>query len=154
VPAASWPVPGVALAAWSRPGEASLVVYRALPVPGGQSADDLAEGLVNRLSNLPGLRVVARRTELIGRVTAARVEVVAPGTGEALVPSGTGTPIAPEGIQIRPTRRVMLGVARPSDTLWLVWHAPESSADVLEAELAATLKTLHIDGGSVSSRSY
>jgi hypothetical protein len=154
MPATTWPVPGVALAAWSGPGDASLVVYRSLPVPGGQSADRLAEGLANRLSNLPDLRVIARRTEPIGGALAARVEVVAPGTGDALVPSGTGTPIAPEGKPLRPTRRVMLGVVRPSDTLWLVWHAPESTAETLEIAVQTSLKTLRIAGGRSSPRSY
>ena len=52
----SVPVPGTPLAAWSGPagGAASLVVYRALPIPDG-TARGLAEGLANRLTNLPGI---------------------------------------------------------------------------------------------------
>src|SRR5215218_9436653 len=52
-------VPGTPLAAWSGPagGTASLVVYRALPIPDG-TAKALAEGLANRLTNLPGYRVL------------------------------------------------------------------------------------------------
>ena len=111
-PPASWrqvepspgKVAGVPLAAWTGPDGASLVLYRSLPAPGG-SAKMIGEALANRLANLPGLTIVVHRTEPVGQVTAARVEVVAPGTGNALAPSGTGTPIGPAASRSCPLAR-------------------------------------------------
>ena len=86
---AKWMVPGTALAAWSGPDGSSFVVYRTLWVPGG-SAEMLAEALGNRLENLPGLKLLVKRTETLAGVAAARVEVVAPGTGDSLAATGLG----------------------------------------------------------------
>src|SRR5206468_136750 len=111
-------VPGLAMAAWTGPDGSSLVVYRTLPIPGG-SAATIAEGLANRLENLPGLHIRVRRTETVAGTTAARVEVVGPGSGDAMAPSGAGTPIAPAGKPLTPTHQVTLGFVRPGDTLYL-----------------------------------
>jgi hypothetical protein len=135
-------VPGVPLAAWSGSEGSSLVVYRTLPVPGG-SAATITEGLANRLENLPGLQVRERRTETVAGLSAARVEVVAPGTGDALAPSGVGTPVAPAGKSLLPTRRVILGFSGPVETLYFTWHIPESSYDRIAPEVQATLDSLH-----------
>ena len=75
-----------------RPGRAPpvarlLVVYRALPIP-----DGTAKGLAKAspcLTNLPGYRVVGRRTETWSGLEAARVDAVAPGTGDSR-PPGSG----------------------------------------------------------------
>lgn len=136
-------VPGQALAAWSGPEGASLVVYRDLPVPGG-SASMIAEALANRLDHLPGLTIRERRTEAVAGTTAARVEVTAPGTGEALAPSGAGTPIAPEGRSLVPTRQVTIGFVRDDATIFLRWHAPESSYERIRADIRATLDSLRL----------
>ena len=48
----------------------------------GASAEMLAEALGNRLENLPGLKLLVKRTETVAGIPAARVEVVAPGTGD------------------------------------------------------------------------
>jgi hypothetical protein len=147
-------VPGVPLAAWSGPDGSSLVLYRSLPVPGG-SATMVAESLANRLENLPELRLLVKRTEDLAGTAAARVEVVAPGTGDALAASGLGTPIAPAGKTLAPTRRVVLGFARPGQTLYLAWHMPESSYDRIAPEIQATLETLRFtSSGELSSDSY
>ncbi len=148
-PPASWrpvepsahQVPGVALAAWAGPEGSSLSLYRTLPVPGGSPAM-IAEALANRLENLPGMRVVVHQTEKVGETTAARVEVVAPGTGNALAPSGAGTPIAPAGKTLVPTRQVTLGFHRPDATLFLTWVVPESSYDRIAPDIKATLETV------------
>jgi hypothetical protein len=136
-------VPGVLLAAWSGPEGSSLAVYRDLPDPGGSPAT-IAEALANRLENLPGLTVRVKRTESLGGSTAAHVEVTAPGTGDALAPSGVGTPIAPEGKQLVPTRQVTIGFVRHDGTFYLRWHAPESSYDRIAPDIRATLDTLRI----------
>ena len=115
------PGSGSALAAWAGPGR---LVAGALPHAAGTRrivGRMIAEALANRLENLPGLRLVVNRTEKVGETTAARVEVVAPGTGDALAPSGTGTPIAPAGKTLVPTREVTLGFHRPDATLFLTW---------------------------------
>jgi hypothetical protein len=134
-------VPGVSLAAWTGPDGSSLVLYRTLPAPGG-SAKMIGEALANRLSNLPGLKLVVHRMETVGEVSAARVEVVAPGTGDALAPSGTGTPIAPTGKSLLPTREVTLGFHRPDATLFLTWNIPESAYGRLAPEINATLESV------------
>lgn len=143
VAATTWPVPGTPLGAWEGPGGSSMVVYQSLPVPGGR-ASSIAEGLANRLENLPGLRVVSRGTVDVGGTAAARVVAVAPGTGDALAPSGTGVPLLPAGKAMTPTRRVVVSVPREADTLSVVWHAPEAQAEALEARVRATLKSLKV----------
>jgi hypothetical protein len=141
-----WMVPGVRVTAWSGPEGSSFVVYQTLPIPGG-SAATLAEGLANRLENLPGLEVRDKRTETVGGMTAARVEVVAPGTGDTLAPSGAGTPIAPAGKSLVRTRQVTIGFVRTEATLYLRWHAPESSYDRIAPDIRATLDSLHLAAG-------
>ena len=148
-PPASWrPVkpdaskaPGVTLAAWTGPDGSSLIVYRTLPAPGG-SAKMIEVALANRLASLPSLELVAHRTETIGEMTAARVEVIAPGTGDALAPTGTGTPIAPPGKTLFPTREVTLGFHRPDATLFLTWDVPESSYARVAGDIKATLESV------------
>ena len=148
-PPASWrpveptasQVPGVPLAAWTGPDGSSLVLYRTLPAPGG-SAKMIAEALANRLENLPELRLVVHRTETVGETTAARVEVVAPGTGDALAPSGTGKPIAPAGKTLIPTREVTLGFHRPDATLFLTWDDPRVVVRRIAPDIKATLETV------------
>jgi hypothetical protein len=134
-------VPGVPLAAWTGPDGASLVLYRTLPAPGG-SPTMIAEALANRLENLPELRLVVNRTEKIGETTAARVEVIAPGTGGALAPSGSGPPTAPAGKTLIPTREVTVGFHRRDATLFLTWNCPASAYARIADEIKATLETV------------
>jgi hypothetical protein len=148
-----WSVPGTPLAAWSGPGGASLVVYRTLPGPAVQSSD-LVVGLANRLENLPGLRVLSRRTETVAGLEAGWVEAVAPGTGDAFAPSGTGTPFVAKGVELKPTRRVSVTIPRAADTLTLVWHAPEADSSTLEASVRETLSALKVDQGRLSTNTY
>jgi hypothetical protein len=149
----TWPVPGVPLAAWSGPHGASLVVFRSLPIPGGTAAE-VAEGLANRLEHLPGLQVMARGTESVAGATAARVEAVAPGTGDALAPSGTGVPRARPGQALVPTRVVVIGIPRQGDTLFLTWHAPESAAESTRREAETMLRGLRLVDRPVAHSSY
>jgi hypothetical protein len=151
-PRTTWPVPGDPLAAWSW-GKGSLVVYRGLPIPGG-TAEAIAESLANRLTNLPEMRVERKTTETLDGQRFARVEVVAPGTGAALAPTGIGRPVAPDGQTLIPTRRVTLGFVRGADTLYLTWHAPESEHERLEEQIDRTLRGLKVAPSSQSSSSY
>lgn len=122
-------------------------------MPGG-SPTAIAEALANRLENLPGLTVRAKRTERIAETVAARVEVTASGTGDALAPSGTGTPVSPAGKTLMPTRQVNLGFVRPDATIYIVWHAPESAFHQIEPDIDATLATLRFtSSGNTSSYS-
>jgi hypothetical protein len=134
-------VPGTPLAAWSGPDGSSLVVYRTLWVPGG-TAELLAEALGNRLENLPGLRLLVKRTETVAGRVAARVEVVAPGTGYALAASGLGTPIQREGETLIPTRQITFGLVRPDDTLYITWHVAEASYERIAPDVQTTLDSL------------
>ncbi len=141
-----WRVPGAALAAWSGPEGSSLVVYRTLPEPGGTAAM-IAESLANRMEHLPGVEIRERRTEPVAGRTAARVELVAPGTGDALAPSGAGEFVVPEGRTLVPTRQVTLGFVSPDRTLYLRWHAPEGAYSRIVPDIQATLGSLRLDPG-------
>lgn len=149
----TWLVPGTPLAAWAGPGGSSLVVYRTLAIPAGRAEEVLTEQ-ANRLVNLPELKVVGRRIETAGGLPAARVEAVAPGTGDALAATGMGTPSAPPGRALVPTRRVVITVPRAGDTLCFVWHAPESAAEALGAQVEAALSSLTIEKGRPATASY
>jgi hypothetical protein len=101
------------------------------------------------------LRLLVKKTETIDGASAAWVEAVAPGTGEALAASGLGTPVAPEGKALFPTRQVTLAFARPAETIYLVWHIPESAHERIAPEIQATLKMLKFTGsGRTSSYGY
>lgn len=149
----TWPVPGDPLAAWKGPGGASLVVYSSLPVPGGK-ADAVVEGMVNRLENMPGLRVIRRGEEKVGGAVAARLDVSAPGNGQSFAPTGIGKPVSLDGKELVPTRRVVVTLVRPGDTLSLVWHAPETEADALEGQVRDTLKSLTVGQIRLATQSY
>jgi hypothetical protein len=110
-------------------------------MPGG-SPVAVVEALSNRLDNLPGLTLCVRRTERVADETTARVEVVAPGTGDALASSGTGTPLAPAGKALVATRQVTLGFLRPNGTFYLVWHIPEGTYSQTKPDIDATLASV------------
>ena len=137
-------VPGVPLAAWAGPDASSLVIYRELPAPGCTPAM-IAEALANRMENLPELRLVAKRTETVAGTTAARVEVIAPGTGNALAPSGIGSPKAPDGKTLIPTRQVTIGFLRPSGTIYFSWNSPESSYSRIAPDIEATRDSIRFN---------
>jgi len=146
-------VPGTPIAAWAGPRGASLVVYTTLPIP---SPDDaaLAAELATRSENLPGVSILAQGVETRDGLAAARVEMVGPGTGGAFVPSGIGRPIAPAGVTILPTRRVVVSFPRRSDTLHLVWHYPDSAHPEIGPGVEATLGSLKIIDPAKSLYSY
>jgi len=115
----------------------------------------IAEALGNRLENLPGLRLDVKRTETVTGTSAARVEVVAPGVGDAMAPSGTGTPTALAGQTLIPTRQVTIGFIRPSETLYLTWHMPESSHAQIAPQIDATLESLQFtSSGKLATYRY
>lgn len=148
-----WPVPGQPLAAWEGPGGSSLVTFTSLVIPDGDARQVLTS-LTNRYENLPDLAVVARSVEAWDGRDAARVEAIAPGTGDGLAATGTGTPVPPNGRSLVPTRQVVVGFARPSDTLYFVWHAPEAGQAELHTQIEQTLRTLHLDWTSPQRSSY
>lgn len=150
---AAWPVPGIPLAAWTGPGGSSLVVYRSLPVPGGNPTA-LGEALAVILENNPGLKVLDRQMVKLGTFDASRVDVIAPGTGESLAPCGIGAPVAPAGKSLVSTHRVVLTAVRPADTLTLLWHAPEADAAKLESDVRETLKSLKVTSSRLATTSY
>ena len=152
-PFTSWPVPGTPIAAWSGPSGASLVAYLALPAP-GLDAKSLGAGLVTRLENLPGLRVVKHEVEKVDGLDAAFVVAVAPGNGNRFAPTGTGEPIAVGGESLKPTRRVNLLIPRDRDTVGILWHAPEEKAKWLDEVVAATLKSVKISRDTLATYSY
>jgi hypothetical protein len=147
----SWMVPGEPLAAWSGPDGGSLVVYRTLRIPGG-TAEMVAEALGNRLLNLPGLKLLVKGTETVGGLAAARVEVVAPGSGDSLAASGLGTPVEQPGKASIPTRAVTLGFPRNGDTIFITWNVPQSSYDRALPEFTSAMESLRLDPGDAPRR--
>ena len=145
-----WLVPGTPLAAWSGPDGSSLVIYRTLWVPNG-SAEMLLEAQGNRLENLPGTKVLAKRVETIAGVRAARIDLIAPGTGDAMAPSGLGEAIKPPDKALVPTRQVMLAFARPAETIYMTWHMPEGAYDRIEPDIRATLESLRFSSRAETS---
>jgi hypothetical protein len=146
----TWMVPGTPLAAWLGPDGSSLVIYKTLWVPQA-SARMLVEATANRLENLPGLKLLTKRVEPVAGAEAARVEVTAPGTGDALAASGLGEPITPAGKTLCPTRRVTLAVARQSDTVYMTWHTPEQSYNRIEPDIRAAIESLRLGSGPVQA---
>jgi len=147
-----WKVPGRALAAWSGPEGSSFVIYQGLPTPRGTAAT-VAEGLVNRLTNLPQLRILERKEETLAGVPSVRVDLAAPGFGDSVAPSGVGVPMAPEGKTLIPTRQATIVIARNGGPLFLTWHAPESAWPRIDADIQSTLGkfTLAADSPTASS---
>jgi hypothetical protein len=145
-----WLVPGTPLAAWSGPDGASLVIYRTLWVPGG-SAEMLLEAQRNRLENLPGTKLLVKRVETITGVQAARIELIAPGTGDALVASGLGEPIKPPDKTLVPTRQVMLAFGLPTETIYMTWHMPDEAYDRIEPDIRTTVETLRFTSSAKTS---
>ncbi len=112
----------------------------------------LAEALGNRMENLPGLKLLVKRTEPAGGLTAARVEVVAPGSGDALAASGLGAPVEEPGKTLVPTRRITLGFARTDDTIFIAWNLPESSYERVAPDISAAINSLRLSPGGIPRR--
>lgn len=134
-------VPGTALAAWSGPQGSTLVLFSTLPIPGG-SAESITTSLADRLTNITEMEVKSRKVVDIGNHKAARVEVVAPGTGDTIAPTSVGKPMSPEGKPLIPTREVMVAIAGANQTVRLSWTLPESSRDQILPDIEATLSKL------------
>ena len=137
---ASVVVPGAALHAWRGPEGSSLCIWKAIPAPLA-TARTLRMDLTTRLENLPGLKVAKSETATVGGVEAAWVEVVAPGTGGTIAPSGMGKPIAQDGETLVPTHRVSVGFARPDGNYWITWNYPESASATIGPEVDSILKS-------------
>jgi hypothetical protein len=149
----AYTVPGTALAAWTGPEGASLVVYRTLPNPEG-TAEALRVDTANRLGNLPEAKLIAQKVRKIGGRDACQVELVLPGMGDAIAASGLGAPLAPKGRSLVPTRRVSVGFPRSSDTLWLAFHYPESAQPRVAPDVNRILDSLRVQSVSQATFSY
>jgi hypothetical protein len=149
----TWNVPGTPLAAWSGPEGSSLVIYQTLPDTSA-TASSIAEALTNRLLNLPELVLRSRRIETLAGQSAARVEVVAPGSGAAFAPSGVGAPAATEGKPLVPTHQVTVGFPRSRGTLFLSWHTPEEAHNRIAPEIQAMLQSLKLSADNGPSTSH
>lgn len=146
-------VPGRPLQVLKGPSDAVLVVYQSLPIP-SPNADALSRDLANRLINLPGLRLVVRDVKQVRGRRAAWVEVVAPGTGHALAPSGTGVPKADDRRALVPTRQVQVGIPREADTLWMRWTFPESAEKAIRPQIVDTLEDIRLSDPVVATQTY
>lgn len=148
-----WAVPGTPLAAWSGPSGSSFVAYVAIPAP-GVDAKGLGVALATRLENLPELRLIKSDVETVDGLDAARVVAVAPGDGAQIAPTGQGKPIFNDGKPTKPTRRVTILIPRQQDVVGLLWHAPEESAEMLDAATETALKSLKLTRDTLSTSSY
>lgn len=148
-----WQVPGAALAAWSGPEGSSLVVYQTLPDPGG-TARSIADGLGNRLANLPEMKILSRGVETVAGQSAARLELIAPGSGAALAPTGVGKPVATDGAALISTRQLTIGFPRSRGSLFLTWHTPEQAHDRLAPDIKAALDSLALGPDPQRSTSH
>ena len=145
-------VPGKALAAWSGPQNSTLVVYTTLPIPGG-TPESLARSLANRLTNLAGIEIKVERVDKVDNRQAARVELVGPGTGDALAPSSIDRPMPPPGKTLIPTRELILGLNGPDETLFLAWNLPESARDQILPEIEETVSKLRLPPAGKTAKS-
>lgn len=124
-------VPGDLIRSWTHPKGGRLVYYRSLPVPKA-NADAIANELANRISNLPGARVLRTNVALDGARRWARVDAVAPGDGRSWAPSGLGTPIGAAGSLVE-THMSAAGMPGESATYWLTAYWPAADASELGA---------------------
>ena len=147
----TWYVPGKAIAAWTGPKGASLIAYRALPIP-GSTADSIATSIANRLINLPGLEIKRKTVETVDGREVARVEIVGPGTGETIAPSSIGKAMPPAGKSLVSTREIILGMAGREDTLYLSWGFPESARDLVLPEVETMIKALELPPADASGK--
>jgi hypothetical protein len=54
-----------------------------------------------------------------------------------------------------PTRQVTIGFVRPSETLYLTWHMPESSHAQIAPQIDATLESLRFtSSGKIATYRY
>lgn len=125
-PPGEFKVPGTTLAAWRGPEGSAMVLFRTLPDPDGDAEAAKTE-LTNRITNLPGFRVEGGRVVELGGRKAARVEIVGPGTGDALAATGTGTPTVPAGKSVVPTHWTAVVLPGPRGTIRLACYYPESA---------------------------
>jgi hypothetical protein len=137
----TWATPGVPISAWAGPEGSSFSVYRTLPNPDG-TAEWVVASMVNRLRNLPGFEIRVEKTETIAGQPAGHVEVVAPGNGDDLAPSGLGAAVPLKNKPLAPTREITVGFARKAETLYLVWRTPESAHDRLAPKIDSILAGL------------
>jgi hypothetical protein len=135
--------PGRMIAGWDGPGGSSLCVYSTLPIT-RPDPEALVVELATRLTNMPGLRVARREVVKLGETPAALVEVVAPGDGRSLAPTGLGKPQYGDGRAQRPTRQRSYTIPAAGETIVLAWHSPEEISASIEADVAATLATLSL----------
>jgi hypothetical protein len=70
-----------------------------------------------------------------------RVDAVAAGTGDSWVGTALGSPKVPEGTELKPTRRTLIGVLDERATYYLQWHFPESSADNMARRIQSQLES-------------
>ena len=135
-------VPGKALEAWEGPEGASLAIFETLPIPNA-TTESLLEETANRWVNLPEWSIADREMAQVGGAKVGRIEVVAPGSGDSLAPTGQGKAIDPKGRPLKPTRRLAVLIPLPDRTLYLFFHAPENAAQSLQpqwSEILASLK--------------
>ena len=128
------------------------MVYRSLWNPDG-TAEGLARGIATRMESLPSVTVRDHRVIDVSGHPAARVELTAAGTADALLPSGTGVPVGRAGSEPVLTRRVVVAIPRRADTLALVWHFP-AALDHSDRLVDGVLATLRLADPPPSRASY
>jgi hypothetical protein len=118
-------VPGDALAGWTGPEGARLVVYRTLYVPQA-TARSLANELATRLVNDPGVTLLQNETRRVGSHDVGCVSVE----------------VSPPGGDSPGRRRDWVCLARDDGTYWLRWDYPASARGRFEAEIDRHIESL------------
>ena len=132
------------MASWSGPKGSSLCLYTTIAAPRA-SAASLAKEIAGRYENLPGLKVVSSGTIRVGSRDAARIDALAPGSGDALAATGLGRPKLADGRPMVPTRRILIGLPQTNRVAWVLWHVPESELGIVdEIEKVLALDTAPI----------
>ena len=98
----------------------------------------LAEALANRLENLPGLKLLVKRTETVGRHAGcagrghrSRNRRCPCRRADSASPSNAGRQGPDADAPGHP------GVRPASDTIYLTWHMPAGSYDRIEPDIRA-----------------
>jgi hypothetical protein len=152
-PASSQLVPGETIGAWSGPEGSALALYRTLPIPHPDAAD-LAKELAYRMTNFPGVEVVRNEVREVAGKSATWVEVTGPGDGRSLAASGVNVPKNSSGSPLLATHRISLAFPRSADTLWFVWHYPQTADQSMKPRIEGMLKSLQVTDRSTANSTY
>lgn len=125
-------------------GAGSIVVFRSKHLP-DTTPSQLITQRTYLLRGLPSLAIHETRELDVDGHGAVLIDLTAPGDGKSLAPTGLGRPVARDGADLVPTRRLWLTVLRPPEhgTLEVFFHAPAAWKE-LEPAWTEVLRSLRV----------